>query len=90
MSLLTTSGTPAAHSPRRKVPSFFSIVSPQVRRARLRFHVVPTSAARIAIPRILSDAVVNWTDEGEEITPSDPNADSRRHPAQAGLPRLRL
>jgi HK97 family phage major capsid protein len=40
------------------------------------FRVIPTDSARIAIPRILSDASVAWTDEGEEISPSDPNADS--------------
>jgi HK97 family phage major capsid protein len=38
--------------------------------------VVTTGAARLAVPRVLSDANVAWTSEGAEITPSDPGADT--------------
>jgi HK97 family phage major capsid protein len=37
---------------------------------------IPTIAKQLEVPRIVSDANVAWTDEGTEITPSDPGSDT--------------
>jgi HK97 family phage major capsid protein len=77
MSLLTTPNTAGgAFAPTEAGKFFFDKLRAQSVGLLSGFRIVPTNAARIAIPRLLSDATVGWTDEGSEITPTDPNADS--------------
>lgn len=77
MTWLTTSGTAGgSFAPTEAADYFFDRLRARSVVLESGVRVVPTMAARLAIPRVLGDATVSWTDEGDEITPSDPNADT--------------
>ncbi|GAA2621991.1 phage major capsid protein [Actinomadura fulvescens] len=77
MTWLTTSGTAGgSFAPTEAAAYFFDQLTAMSVGLNSGFRRVSTNAARLAVPRILTDAVANWTAEGTEITPSDPNADT--------------
>lgn len=76
MSWLTTPGTAGgSFAPTEAADYFFDRLAAASVGLQSGFTQVGTIGARLAIPRILSDGAAAWTAEGEEITPSDPNAD---------------
>ncbi|WP_158581356.1 phage major capsid protein [Actinomadura spongiicola] len=76
MSWLTTSGTAGgSFAPTEAAAYFFDRLASMSVGLDSGFRRISTTSARLAVPRVLSDAVANWTAEGTEITPTDPNAD---------------
>ncbi|MFC5753392.1 phage major capsid protein [Actinomadura rugatobispora] len=76
MTWLTTTGTAGgSFAPTEAADYFFDRLAAMSVGLESGFRRVPTLAARLAIPRVLADGVANWTAEGAEITPTDPNAD---------------
>lgn len=77
MSWLTTPGTAGgSFAPTEAASYFFDRLTAMSVGLESGFRRINTSAARLAVPRVLADAVANWTAEGTEITPTDPNADT--------------
>lgn len=77
MTWLTTTGTAGgSFAPTEAANYFFDRLTAMSVGLESGFRRIDTSAARLAVPRVLADAVANWTAEGTEITPDDPNADT--------------
>ncbi len=77
MTWLTTTGTAGgSFAPTEAAAYFFDRLTAMSVGLNSGFRRIDTNAARLAVPRVLADAVANWTAEGTEITPTDPNADT--------------
>lgn len=77
MSWLTTTGTAGgSFAPTENASYFFDRLRAESVVLSSGVRQLSTTAARLAVPRVLADAAVGWVAEGAEITPSDPNADT--------------
>ncbi len=77
MTLLTTSAASGhGFAPTQAADFFFQHLTAQSVGLTSGFRTVRTGAARLDVPMVVSDASVNWTAEGQEITPSDVGTDT--------------
>lgn len=77
MTLLTSSAASGnGFAPSEAAGFFFDHLAAQSVGLVSGFRQIPTTAAQLDVPAVVSDANVGWVEEGQEITPSDPGTDT--------------